>query len=429
MLIEFSVSNYRSIRERQTLSMVAAPRLKKGNNVFAPNTLGEKLPSLLKVVAIYGPNASGKSNLVRALGTIARFANLTPDTKARQLPVSSFRFDPTLVDKPSRFEIHFIQGGQRYSFELAADRHRVIEEKLIAFPRGTETLLYSRTYSGEVDIYTFGESLEGGDSVHQAWSNLTGPQVLFVAQAVANSKEELKQLRIPFSWLSKGMFATEHSMGDFRRAAERLISSTDWYGSGVSDLLRDIDIPVAEIKSRVIDTISSDIIRESLSSPPLAPKKIETILTHETKLGRAEFDIEEESEGTKNLIGFSLPWFLVGATIAPAPPADGVRTLPNGGVLVVDEIDSSLHPKIVEALVARFLSKKDAAQLIFSTHDTHLMDTKLLRRDQYWLTERDANGATQLRSIHDFKGRETEDIEKRYYEGRYRALPILSESF
>ena len=271
--------------------------------------------------------------------------------------------------------------------------------------------------------------MEGGDSVHQAWSNLTGPQVLFVAQAVANSKEELKQLRIPFSWLSKGMFATEHSMGDFRRAAERLISSTDWYGSGVSDLLRDIDIPVAEIKSRVIDTISSDIVRESLSSPPLAPKKIETILTHETKLGRAEFDIEEESEGTKNLIGFSLPWFLVGATIAPAPPADGVRTLPNGGVLVVDEIDSSLHPKIVEALVARFLSKKDAAQLIFSTHDTHLMDTKLLRRDQYWLTERDANGATQLRSIHDFKGRETEDIEKRYYEGRYRALPILSESF
>jgi AAA15 family ATPase/GTPase len=94
-------------------------------------------------------------------------------------------------------------------------------------------------------------------------------------------------------------------------------------------------------------------------------------------------------------------------------------------VLVVDELDSSLHPKLVEALVEKHLESGLDSQLIFTTHDTHLMDSKLLRRDQIWMTERDAAGSTQLRSVHDFVGREGEDIEKRYYEGRYRSLPIV----
>jgi AAA15 family ATPase/GTPase len=92
---------------------------------------------------------------------------------------------------------------------------------------------------------------------------------------------------------------------------------------------------------------------------------------------------------------------------------------------MIDELDSSLHPKIIALLVEKHIKSRDQGQLIFTTHDTHLMDTKLLRRDQFWITERDGNGATKLRSIHDFKGRDSEDIEKRYYEGRYRGLPIV----
>ena len=124
----------------------------------------------------------------------------------------------------------------------------------------------------------------------------------------------------------------------------------------------------------------------------------------------------DESEGTKNLIGFWLPW----VTKNPFYGSDRL--------LIVDELDSSLHPKIVAALVEKHINSSVPSQLIFTTHDTHLMDTKLLRRDQFWITERDMNGATQLRSIHDFEGRESEDIEKRYYEGRYRGLPLVKRS-
>lgn len=141
-------------------------------------------------------------------------------------------------------------------------------------------------------------------------------------------------------------------------------------------------------------------------------KKDKIILTHISGLGSAEFDFSEESGGTKNLIGFWLPWFML-------------RLAGGEGVLAVDELDSSLHPELVADLIVKHLDSGLDAQLIFTTHDTHLMNTKTLRRDQFWITDRDANGATNLFSIHDFEGREGEDVEKRYFEGRYFGLPLI----
>ena len=180
-------------------------------------------------------------------------------------------------------------------------------------------------------------------------------------------------------------------------------------------------LPISGINSKVLDTANEDNTSDSSSNREKL--KYKTTLTHVTALGQANFDIEEESDGTKNLISFSFPWLLMDPKYGINSNAKSLEIETN--ILVVDELDSSLHPKIVETLIARFISKPNSAQLIFTTHDTHLMNAKLLRRDQYWLTERDENGATQLRSIHEFEGRESEDIEKRYYEGRYRSLPII----
>jgi hypothetical protein len=170
-------------------------------------------------------------------------------------------------------------------------------------------------------------------------------------------------------------------------------------------------VPIANIRT---DKVSIS----SASLELIDPKNIErkTLLTHRTELGEAEFDFEEESDGTKNLIGFWYAWDF---------HAQMKKLSPSLLALIVDELDTSLHPEIVVSLVDKHINSASPAQLIFTTHSTHLMDAKLLRRDQFWLTERDANGATQLRSIHDFAGREGEDLEKRYYEGRYRSLPFI----
>jgi len=410
MLIEFSISNYRSFREKQTFSMVAAPRLKKGDNVFKPVVKGEKLPDLLKVAAIYGPNASGKSNLIKAFGVVSEIAKRQPSAQFTPLPVFPFRFDQQLADQPSRIELHFVYAEQRYEFGLALTQDRIVEERLIVFPKGKETLLYQRRHFPSGDEYTFGQQLEGEKDLHELWKKITGSQVLFLVQAVANSSEELKQLREPLTWLQSGFMIVSGNMDGWADSSQELARDIPVFAEEISSFLQDVDVPVTNIRFDQADSVSSGLLQAINSKP-----KNKTILTHRTALGEAEFDFQEESEGTKNLIGFWLPWRANRRSLL----------LTQSCTLVVDELDSSLHPEIVASLVAKRVKSESPSQLIFTTHDTHLMDTKLLRRDQFWLTERDANGATQLRSIHDFEGRESEDLEKRYYEGRYRGLPFV----
>lgn len=410
MLIEFSVSNFRSFRERQTLSMVAAPRLRKRENVFKPELTGEKFPDLLKVAVIYGPNASGKSNLLKAIGVVREITFQEPSTRDIPLPISPFLFDPALANQPSVFELHFIHAGVRYQFDLAATSERIVSEKLLAFPKGRESLLYERQHTAQGEIYSFGPQLKIGvsDDILDAWKKLTPPRLLFIAQAVANSSEELTPLKAPFEWLKHSSFFVLDGMDEMAAAAQRLAGKRELHAKDIASFLREVDVPISKIRTETIETIEPrGIVRLS--------KRDKTILTHKTALGEADLGYEDESEGTKNLIGFWLPWI----TKNPSHGSDRL--------LVVDELDSSLHPKIVAALVEKHIHSETPSQLIFTTHDTHLMDAKLLRRDQFWITERDINGATKLRSIHDFEGRDSEDIEKRYYEGRYRGLPFVKQ--
>jgi predicted ATPase len=407
MLIELSIANFFSFREAQNFSMVAATKLHKSENTFMPEVEKEKLPKLLKVAAIYGPNASGKSNLIKALELVGKFAARLP-TDTEPLPVAPFRFDATLANQPSRLTLHFVTQNVRYEFNLAATSERITEEKLTAYPKGKETLLYNRQHTEQGEQYTFGEQLEGIEMLHAAWKDLTSPTMLFIAQAVANSSEEMVQLRNPFQWLKRGVSIIEADMGDWAKGAQMLAGASANLAQKLSAFLQEIDVPVSRIR---VDSLLIDepigLASVNASKTTEKPSK-RTLLTHTTALGEAEFDFKEESKGTQNLAGFWMPWLMRATRI-----------------LVADELDSSLHPNIVAALIKKHIEAEQPSQLIFTTHDTHLMDTKLMRRDQFWLTERDMNGATQLRSIHQFEGRESEDLEKRYYEGRYRALPFV----
>ncbi|WP_131107934.1 ATP-binding protein [Pseudomonas sp. Sample_10] len=415
MLIEFSVSNYRSFRDRQTLSMAAAPRLSKTRNTFSP-ACAEKLPDLLKVASIYGPNASGKSSLIRAMGIVGRLLATPPGSSDEPLPVSPFRFDCSLKDEPSLFEYDFIQGGLRYRFVLGLTGQRIVREQLVCYPKGKEALLYDRQFDAERECYVFGKALEGGKEVHSAWQRLTSPKMLFLSQAVSNSCEELRQLRVPFSWFQTGVLVVEQtSMRELSTASIRFLQRVSNHTNDLRDFLGALDIPVSAIELNSDDAnLAQDSRNLTLKEFVAAARKSKVTLTHFSALGEATFDISEESCGTKNLIGFWLPWFMMNQ-------AGG------SGVLCVDELNSSLHPEIVADLIGKHLDSGLDTQLIFTTHDTHLMNEKILRRDQFWITERDVNGATCLFSVHDFEGRESEDVEKRYFEGRYRGLPLIRQ--
>lgn len=385
MLIEFSVSNFRSFRERQTLSMVAAPGLGKEGNVFAPPVDGEEMPDLLKVAAVYGPNASGKSNLLRALEALSTIAGLEPKARPQPLPVTPFRFDAGLMNQPSTFEVHFIENRMRYAFRLSASAERIIEERLAAFPGGKEALLYHRRR----DNYEFGAALEGEPALHQTWSQATNSQVLFLSRAIAHSNDSLQQLRHPHRWLTSKVQVITGNLSTFLNEMQWELALGTEFDHGALALLRDNDMPVTAIQSdlEIPDDDDSD------GDDGLVHR---TIFVHKTALGEAQFNLREESQGTQCLLALALPWER--------------SHLGTTNILAIDEFDSSLHPDIVATLVRKHIESDTAGQLLFTTHDTHLMTTKLLRRDQFWLTERDANGATQLRSIHDFEGSEDEDM-------------------
>lgn len=409
MLIEFSVSNFRSFRERQTFSMVAAPRLAHRGNVVKPDIKGEAdFPNLLKIAAIYGPNASGKSNLLKAFGVLHLMMAREPGS-TKPLPVFPFRFDPQLRELPSSFDVHFVTNRKRYQFELLVTAERIIEERLTVYVSGEPELLYERRHvDNESDRYRFG-GLEGGAELLNAWRKLTGPRSLFIAQAVANSDESLQQLRDPHLWLAYQMMVVGDKMTGMTDSVKSLLKDNSRDTSaGISKFMQELDVPITKIRV-------SDGHADASNSTLLTSKLDEnvTTLTHTTALGSAEFDFSEESDGTQGLFGFWLPWT--------------VFSFEKGKLssFIVDELDSSLHPEIVAVLIEKFLKNERPTQLIFTTHDTHLMKTKLLRRDQFWMTERDENGATKLRSVYDFDGREGEDLEGRYYQGRYRGLPHL----
>jgi uncharacterized protein len=422
MLIDYSVTNYRSFREKQTLSLVAAPRLRRKENTFTPAVEGESLPDLLKVAVIYGPNASGKSNLIRALDALRDMVLLPPTATPDKLPVAPFRFDTALLTKPSEFELNYIAAGRRFRFTLAATQERILREQLVEFLEGDEALLYERVHIEGTDRYTFGEKLEGGATVHEAWQRLTGPQRVFLAQAVANSNEDLQQLRAPFLWIHNNLlaFPARAPMKELARGIQAFFGRTpNFNAASIASFIRELDIPVTNLEFEQPEKTSENDGKDAGNlrhrAEKLMSSEVRALLTHRSALGDAIFEFQEESEGTQNLIGFFFVWWML------QEAEIGMQ------LLSIDELDTSLHPQIVANLVNQHLRVKPTRQLIFTTHDTHLMDAKILRRDQIWITERDINGATQLRSIHDFEGRESEDVEKRYYEGRYRGLPILPE--
>lgn len=414
MLIEFSVSNYKSFKDRQTLSMVAVPRLGKKQNTFKPELHGENFPALLKIAAVYGPNASGKSSLISAIDFVSE---LMIKKRRDALPAKHFRFDPSLKDQPSCFEYNFISQGIRYEYTVSATVERITDEALTYYPKGKPVFLYSRSHTNvDGDLYKFGDALEGNDIVHDAWKDLTSPKDLFLATAAQHSSEKLNQLKSASNWFqAHALCIGQDGMSNWSSYSRSFLQRNPELKCDLEKFLFELDVPVTQIEFEPIERTTPRLNEKGLKVPrgpwQEPDKDFRTKLTHTTALGDAEFDFEEESGGTQNLMGFWLPWTMI----------DGNEP----GLVVVDELDSSLHPKIVERLINKLLESGSNTQLIFSTHDTHLMNTKLLRRDQFWITERDQNGATRLFSVYDFEGRDSEDVEKRYYEGRYRGLPIL----
>lgn len=421
MLIEFSVTNYRSILGRQTLSMVASTYFKEleSLNTFIPDQ-NDGVPRLLRSTVLYGPNASGKSTLIQALQFVKeQVLNSQKESQAGDaIDIASFKLTAESRVADSEFEVTFVEQSVRYEYGFRCNRERFTEEWLFAYPLGRAQKWFHRVFDAESgkDAYKFSSSFLGRRQ-RQTWAAQTRPNALFFSTAIQLNNEQLKPA---FDWFKLRLRVFDSVWGlNPGYTMERCGKNED--RKRVVEFMNSADLSIADIQLK--ETVfSADVlpngmpisIKEEFLKDMAGRKFIEPRFFHKDVKTQesVEFDESEESDGTRALFAFAGPWLDV---------------IENERVLVVNELDTSLHPLLVHHLVKRLHHEGTKAQLIFTTHDTTLLSQKLLRRDQVWFVEKDAESATKLYPLSDFSPRDNEAVERGYLNGRYGGIPFLKD--
>lgn len=421
MLIEFSVTNYRSIFERQTLNMVASTYFKEleSLNTFIPSQ-DDGVPRLLRSTVLYGPNASGKSTLVQALQFVEKQVLYSQKESQAGDPIDVQPFKLTAESRAadSEFEITFVEQGVRYEYGFRCNHNRFTEEWLFAYPFGRAQKWFHRVFDVEAgkDAYKFSTSFLGGRQ-RNTWASQTRPNALFFSTAVWLNNEQLKPA---FDWFKLRLRVFDSVRG-FSPGYTLKRCEKDDERKRIVEFMNSADLSIADIQLKEM-TFSQDAlpkglpasIKEEFLKDMAGRKFVEPRFFHKDVNTQevVEFDESEESDGTRALFAFAGPWLDV---------------IENERVLVVDELDTSLHPLLVHHLVKRLHHEGTKAQLIFTTHDTTLLSQKLLRRDQVWFMEKDVKSATRLYPLSDFSPRDNEAIERGYLNGRYGGIPFLKD--
>lgn len=424
MLISFSVENYRSFADEQTLSLEAVK-----DNTHPEHVVDCGRFSLLKTAAIYGSNASGKSNLLRAFDFMAGFIR----TSATKMNLGDliegaefFRLEKARIGMPCTFDIRFLLEGIEYQYGFSVSEQRVHDEWLFIKREGAKSSNpLSRHFdpsTGETDWKLRGELKGAHDLIEKTRDN-----GLFLSRAAEMNVGCVKDVFLWFTGHCRYLNLALSSNFSMRQTTRRIEKDVVFHDR-VERLIHDADFGINGLSTKkepVIfglkyDKRQSKEILEILKKGKI--KSLGTRLVVQTfhKLSDSDdivaFSLEDdESHGTQRFYGI----------IGPI-----LETLDNGGLLVVDELDCSLHPRLTRKLVKLFHNKETnpkGAQLIFATHDTNLMSPSLFRRDQIWITEKANNGGTELFSLSDIESkkrpRKEEPFEKRYLEGRYGGVP------
>lgn len=418
MLIEFSVGNYRSFQETVTFSMVAANLVSKHEEIDEDKSfkVTENL-KLLKSAAIYGANASGKSNLVKALGFMKWFIiNSSKETQSTEkIKVEPFRLSTQTKQQPSFFELVFIIDSTKYRYGFEVTQDRVISEWLYYVPNVRETKLFSRQE----------------DNIEQSkkyqtdnLKKLTRSNALYLSVCSQFNVDLAEKI---LNWLSRtltiisGLNDTEDMSYTFRCLEDSNLNAE------IKQLIKNLDLGISDIKIKTRDlfdpSVTKNILMSVLELDKIKGAKIVSVGTYHQVFDEdgnlqltEEFDLNHhESEGTQKL--FALAGRLIMA-------------LKESQVLIIDEFDARLHPLISLGIVELFNSKDNNpnnAQLIFITHDTNLLNHKIFRRDQIWFTEKNRYGATDLYSLAEYKVPNDAAFESDYIKGRYGAIPYLGD--
>ncbi|MDX9852129.1 MAG: ATP-binding protein [Anaerolineaceae bacterium] len=421
MLIQFTVGNFRSFKDPVTLSMVAAKLSSRNSKIDENNTFKfDDSLTLLKTAAVYGANASGKSNLVNALGFMRWFIiNSSKESQADDpIDFHPFRLDIKTEQAPSFFEVVFLISGVIYRYGFEVTKYRVETEWLFYSPRGREAKLFLREY----DDIKISRAYKGGEPLKA----MTRPNALYLSVGAQFNNEIATEV---LNWFRN--FGVISGLDDraYSGYTAKMFSNNPKYRKNILELILNSDMGINDVSFEKVDNSNPMLLPEDMPQEMKEYlikqiKDIGEVINFKTlhnkicKDGRIEkvtFDLEDESEGTQKLFHISGPI---------------INTLLEGKILLIDEIEARMHTLLTRKIIELFqseLTNPKNAQLLFATHDTNLLSNKLFRRDQIWFVEKDENGASHLYSLAELKVRNDSIYEKDYLLGRYGAIPLIGE--
>lgn len=380
MVLEITLTNFFSINEKITLDLQAANIQTKEARALDGNTFSVGNERLLKTVAIYGANASGKSNIIKAVkAAVDMILDSHNYNEGDSFGFKPFKFGGN--DVPSEFYIRFIVNEIEHEYSFSCTREEIITESLYYYPKGRKALIFSRDErksGGKKEKYEFTTVIRRPMDV----ASNTSRKTLFLSRASQMDRDKAKEIyrwfneQLVFSYRGNTSVVTDRFLGDNKDAVLRVLKAAD-----------------------------SDIVEFSYKDGELT--------TFHRRNPSLPFDFNtEESEGTKIL-------FKIMLTVM-----DVVR---NNKVMFLDEVETSLHTRLVEYLINLFHNSR-SAQLVFTTHNTHLLDMTRFRKDQIFFVNKHDDGSSDLYSLFDYKDfREKMDLEKAYLQGRFDAVPYVNE--
>jgi len=431
MIVSFSVSNFRSFSSEETFSLVASNRLTGHERHLAD--IPDSKEKVLRTGVLYGANGAGKSNLFKALRYVKEVA-LGRREKNGGTGREAFRFGE-MENEPSTFDLQFIVESRLYRFGFKVDDRRVIEEWLAHVDGGRDRTLYERVTNGDgrVTVEAKGHK-EGGEKL-SALAEVGGPRnqsFLATIGATLDASEIGPELGAILAWFRRRLVLV--GPGESFAPIGHLLSSSPGLLDFAGDFLKDastgvdhLEVTKQEIPDDELDRFTRILAALGETAEDgtavaargdgeeflLEGKRYYRITVQSAHKDQNEkvtpFGLSEESDGTRRLL-----------SLIPA-----LYHLQNSiGVYFIDEIDRSLHPILVWKFLEFFL-RAGGRQIIFTTHESNLLDLDLLRRDEIWFAEKDDKAATHLYSLMDFKVRNDLEIRKHYLQGRFGAIPFL----
>lgn len=430
MLLSFRVQNYRSIREEQELSLMRSRRMA----AHRPETTLSKA-QVSPVAGIYGSNASGKSNLLLAL-TEMRSAVVW--SHSRWAPDGAIPYDPFLLNTesasvPTRFEVEFLLNEVRYQYGFELNAEEILKEWLYAHPHGRRQTWFERDTTRSETWY-FGKALGGRNKVT---ADVTRRNSLYLSAAATLKHPRLIKI---FRWFDHNLlFENSADLPSRLSFTISQIESDEELKGQITTLLKFADLGICGLKIERLEfsqgerdhllRIVQTVMENSSEGPPseVVEKAIQEIGT--------TIQLQHLCDDVAEPVSLSFNSESLGTQAFLALGGPVLQALRSGSTLMVDEIDTSLHPRLVAEIIRLFQNSETNpknAQIIFSSHDTSLLgsligDEPILERDQVWFVEKDRKGASSIYALTDFTPRRLENLERGYLQGRYGAVPFLDQ--